>query len=158
PTAGNPNNSVLFASQCPPGTYPTTCSPIQSRVRYANFIPALQTFLNDNQSSYNAMTVKLEQRFNQGLQALVAFTWSKTLDEISEMQTQGGNVKNDPQYDYRKDLERSLASYDQTRRFITSLLYELPFGKGKRWLNSGSPVNAVLGGWQANTIITFAEG
>jgi hypothetical protein len=38
--------------------------------------------------------MKLEQRFNQGLQVLAAFTWSKTLDEVSEIQTQGGNVKN----------------------------------------------------------------
>ena len=117
---------------------PTTCSPIQSRVPYANFIPQLATYLNDNQSSYNALTMKLEQRFNNGLQLLTAFTWSKTIDEVSEIQTQGGNVKNVPQYAYRKDLERGLASYDQTRRFITSLLYELPFGKGKQWLNSGN--------------------
>jgi hypothetical protein len=158
PTAGNPNNSNQFASQCPPGTYPTTCSPIQSRVPYANFIPQLQTYLNDNQSSYNALTMKVEQRFNQGLQVLAAFTWSKTMDEVSEIQTQGGNVKNDPQYAYRKDLDRGVAAYDQTRRFITSLLYELPFGKGKHWLNSGNVVNAILGGWQANTIMTFAGG
>jgi len=158
PTAGNPNNSNQFASQCPPGTYPATCSPIQSRVPYANFIPQLQTYLNDNQSGYNALTMKLEQRFNQGLQVLAAFTWSKTMDEVSEIQTQGGNVKNDPQYAYRKDLDRGVAAYDQTRRFITSLLYELPFGKGKQWLNTGSLVNAILGGWQANTIITLSDG
>jgi hypothetical protein len=158
PTAGNPNNSVLFPSQCPPGTYPTSCSPIQSRVPYSNFIPQLQTYLNDNQASYNAMTMKLEQRFNQGLQVLAAFTWSKTMDEVSEIQTQGGNVKNDPQYAYRKDLDRGVAAYDQTRRFITSMLYEIPFGKGKPWLNSSGVVNAILGGWQANTILTFAEG
>jgi len=158
PNSGNPNNSNQFASQCPPGTYPTTCSPIQTRVPYANFVPQLATYLNDNQSSYNALTMKLEHRFSQGLQVLTAFTWSKTLDEISEIQTQGGNVKNTPQYAYRKDLERGLASYDQTRRFITSLLYELPFGKGKQWLNSGNVVNAMLGGWQVNSIMTFADG
>ena len=104
------------------------------------------------------MTMKVEQRFSQGLQVLAAFTWSKTMDEVSEIQTQGGNVKNDPQYAYRKDLDRGVAAYDQTRRFITSLLYEFPFGKGKQWLNSRGVVNALLGGWQANTILTFADG
>jgi hypothetical protein len=158
PDSGNPNNTVQFASQCPPGTYPTSCSPIQDRVRYKNFIPALQSYLNDSQSSYHALTMKLEQRFNQGLQLLAAFTYSKSLDTISEIQTQGGNVKNDPQYAYRRDLDKGLASYDQTRRFITSALYELPFGKGKHWLNSGKVVNTLLGGWQANTILTLADG
>jgi hypothetical protein len=102
--------------------------------------------------------MKLEQRFNNGLQLLTAFTWSKTLDDVSEIQTQGGDVKNVPQYPYRKDLEKGVAAYDQTRRFITSMLYELPFGKGKHFLNSGNLANAILGGWQANTIITLADG
>src|SRR5258708_37421648 len=102
--------------------------------------------------------MKLEQRFSQGLQVLAAFPQSKTMDEVSDSQTQGGNVKNDPQYAYRRDLDRGVAAYDQTRRFITSLLYELPFGKGKQWLNTGNLVNAILGGWQANTIITLSDG
>ncbi len=158
PTTGNPNNSVQFASQCPAGTYPTSCSPIQSRVPYSNFIPQLATYINDNQSSYNALTSKLEQRYNNGLQLLTAFTWSKVLDTVSEIQTQGGDVKNVPQYAYAKNLEKAVAAYDQTLRFIASALYELPFGKGKQWLNSGRVLNAVVGGWQANTILTFADG
>ena len=158
PTTGNPNNSNQFASQCPAGTYPTGCSPIQSRVPYSNFIPQLASYLNDNASSYNALTSKLEQRYSNGLQLLTAFTWSKTMDSVSEIQTQGGDVKNVPQYAYAKNLEHAVAAYDQTLRFITSALYELPFGKGKQWLNSGRVVNAVLGGWQANTILTFASG
>jgi len=96
PATGNPNNSNQFASQCPAGTYPASCSPIQSRVPYSNFIPQLATYINDNQSNYNALTAKLEQRFSSGLQLLTAFTYSKTLDTVSEIQTQGGDVKNVP--------------------------------------------------------------
>ena len=65
PTAGNPNNSLRWASQCPAGTYPATCSPIQDRVPYGNFIPQLSTYVNDNNAIYHAMTLKLEQRFKQ---------------------------------------------------------------------------------------------
>ncbi|MBL8290185.1 MAG: TonB-dependent receptor, partial [Bryobacterales bacterium] len=157
-TIGNPNNSVRFASQCPPGTYPTTCSPIQDRVAYKNFIPQLATYINDNNSIYHAMTLKLEQRFSQGLQLLTAFTWSRTIDAVSEIQTQGGTPRTYPQYNGRRDLERGVANFDQTRRFVTSVLYEFPFGKGQKYLNTGGILNSVLGGWQANTIITLADG
>ncbi len=156
--AGNPNNGVRFRSQCPAGTYPTTCSPIQDRVPYSSFTPQLSTYINDNNAIYHAMTMKLEQRFNHGLQLLMAFTWSRTIDAVSEIQTQGGTPRTYPQYNYRRDLERGVANYDQTRRFVSSLLYDLPFGKGKQMLNHGGPADWVLGGWQANTILTLADG
>lgn len=158
PTAGNPNNSVRFASQCPPGTYPTSCSPIQDRVPFGNFAPQLNTYVNDNNNIYHAMTMKLENRFRGGVQLLTAFTWSRTIDAVSEIQTQGGTPRTYPQYNYRRDLERGVSNYDQTRRFVTSVLYELPFGRGQKFLNQGGVVNAVLGGWQANTILTLADG
>ncbi|MGI8741204.1 MAG: TonB-dependent receptor domain-containing protein [Bryobacteraceae bacterium] len=46
PTAGNPNNGLQYLSQCPPGTYPATCSPIQTRVPYRNFAASSQTVAN----------------------------------------------------------------------------------------------------------------
>jgi len=157
-TTGNPNNSLRWASQCPPGTYPSTCSPIQDRVPYSSFIPQLATYVNDNNAIYHAMTMKLENRFNNGLQLLTAFTWSRTIDAVSEIQTQGGTPRTYPQYNGRRDLERGVANYDQTRRFVASALYELPFGKDKRFLNGGGITNVLLGGWQANTILTLADG
>jgi hypothetical protein len=156
--AGNPNNGLRFRSQCPAGTYPATCSPIQDRVPYANFIPQLSTYINDNNAIYHALTMKLEHRFSNGLQFLGAFTWSRTIDAVSEIQTQGGTPRTYPQYNYRRDLERGVANYDQTRRFVTSVLYELPVGKGKALLNRDGATNWVLGGWQMNTIVTLADG
>jgi hypothetical protein len=158
PTAGNPNNGLRWASQCPPGTYPATCSPIQDRVPYSNFIPQLSTYVNDNNAIYHAMTLKLENRFQHGLQLLTAFTWSRTIDSVSEIQTQGGTPRTYPQYNGRRDLERGVANYDQTRRFVASALYELPAGKGKPFLNGGGLTDVILGGWQVNTIVTLADG
>jgi hypothetical protein len=127
-------------------------------VVYKNFVPQLLTFVNDNQAVYHAMTMKLEQRFDHGLQLLMAFTWSRTIDQVSEIQTQGGTPRLYPQYARRKDLERGVSNYDQTRRFISSVLYEIPLGKGKPWLNQGRILPGILGGWQANTILTLADG
>lgn len=58
----------------------------------------------------------------------------------------------------RRDLERGVANYDQTRRFVASALYELPVGKGKQFVNRGGILNGIVGGWQLNTILTLADG
>jgi len=158
PQVGNPNNSVQFRSQCPPGAYPTNCSPFQERVPYTNF--SWSAFANANilQSVYHAMTVKLDKRFSAGLSALVSFTWGRAIDQFSEIQAYSGSVSSLAQYAQRMDLERGPAGFDQTRRFVTSWNYELPFGRGKALLNRGGLTNRLLGGWQANGIVTLSDG
>lgn len=159
PEVGNPNHSATFRSQCPPGTYPDKCSPIQDRVRYKNFIR--NTFANANilQSTYHAMTVKLDKRFAHGVQGLVSFTWSRAIDQFSEIQNVGGAISSIAQYGaHRFDLERGPANFDQTRRLVTSFLWELPFGRGKRFALENSRLRHVLGGWQFNGIATLADG
>jgi hypothetical protein len=158
PEVGNPNHSATFKSQCPPGTYPDRCSPIQDRVPYKNFIR--NTFANANilQSVHHALTAKVDKRFSNGLQGLVSFTWGRTIDQFSEIQNVGGAVSSIAQYAHRFDLERGPANFDQTRRLVMSWVYELPFGRGKPWMNRGGFLDRVLGGWQANGIATLADG
>src|SRR5262249_47185062 len=50
------------------------------------------------------------------------------------------------------------ANYDVRHRFVTSYAYELPFGKGHRWLANAGPLAHVLGGWQINGILTTQAG
>ncbi len=158
PVTGNPNNSVSFISQCPAGTYPSTCSPIQSRVPYYNFAAAGTALANIGQSTYNAMTFKVDKRFSSGLQALGAFTWGKAIDESSEL---GGGISGDTdRAQYGRDLsaDRDLANFSQSLRFVASFVYELPFGKSKPYLNQGGIVSWLVGGWQANGIVTLVTG
>jgi len=75
-----------------------------------------------------------DKRFSHGLQLLASFTWSRAIDQASEIQDVSGG-SSPAQYAHRLDLERGVASFDQTRRFHASWLYELPFGKGQPWLN-----------------------
>lgn len=156
--AGNPNHSATFRSQCPPGTHPDRCSPIQDRVPYQNFIR--NTFANANilQSVHHGMTFKVDKRFSRGLQMLGAFTWSRTIDQFSEIQNVGGAISSIAQYAHRWDLERGPANFDQTRRLIVSWLYELPFGRGKPLANYEGFLDHLLGGWQVNGIVTLADG
>ncbi len=155
---GNPNNSATFRADCPTGTYPSSCSPIQDRVPYGNFIR--NTFANANilQSSYNAMTLKAEQRFKGGVQVLASFTWSRSIDQFSEIQNVAGAISSIAQYSHDFSLERGVSNFDQTRRTVLSWLWELPIGKGHPWLNRGGVVNALLGGWQVNGIVMLADG
>ena len=86
-------------------------------------------------SSYDGLQVKLEQRFSAGLSYLVAYTWSKTIDIASSGQfgVEGQSLQ-DP---YNVNVDRSVSSYDIPHNFSTALIYQLPFGKGQRWLDSG---------------------
>jgi len=155
---GNTNNSVSYRSQCPPGAYPETCSPIEERVPYKNFAATATALANIAQSMHHAMTFKVDRRFANGLSLLGSFTWGKTLDQSSEL---GGGISGSSdraQYSHDLRAEKGPAGFNQSRRLVVSWVYELPFGQGKAFLNRGGYVNAILGGWQANGILTLADG
>jgi hypothetical protein len=103
-------------------------------------------------NSYNALQVKLDRRFSNGLQALVSYTWSKVMDNG----TDGWYVGN-PQNAYNLEAEHGVSNSDRTHMLKISAVYELPFGKGKRWLNAG-PAAYILGNWQFNSINTLQSG
>ena len=104
------------------------------------------------------MTLKAEQRFKGGVQVLASFTWSRSIDQFSEIQNVAGAISSIAQYSHDLSLERGVSNFDQTRRTVLSWLWELPVGKGHPWLNRGGVVNALLGGWQVNGIVMLADG
>jgi hypothetical protein len=110
--------------------------------------------------SYNSLQVKLERRFQDGLQFLGAYTWSKSIDTGSsgrfgaENGPGGGSAVQD-YYDPKSN--RSVSAYDVPQFASISVLYELPVGKGKRYLRSG-PASYVLGNWQVNTVAQLGSG
>jgi len=105
-------------------------------------------------SHYNALTVKVTRRFAQGLTYLAGYTWSKSIDTGSGIRTLGADTLF-PQNSYCGSCEKALSVFDTRNRIVTSLLYELPFGKGKRFLNVGGIANQVIGGWNVSSIITI---
>jgi hypothetical protein len=158
PTTGNANNSDQYDSQCPAGTLNVSCFPTQDRVPYKNF--AQTAFANANilGSRYEGMTFKVDKRFSHGLQSLVSFTWSHAIDQFSEIQAQSGTISSIAPDAHNLKLLWGSAAYDETLRLVSSWLYELPVGKGKALLNHGGVVNSILGGWQANGILTLSDG
>ncbi|MFN7921961.1 MAG: carboxypeptidase-like regulatory domain-containing protein [Bryobacteraceae bacterium] len=141
--------SFNYADPAPTGT-------IASRVPY----PELgRVFIVDTvgKANYNSLGLKLQRRFSSGLTYLTSFTWSKAIDTGSGIRPQGGDTLF-AQNEFCIQCDRALSAQHTGRRFVTSAIYELPFGKGQRWLNQGGVANVVLGGWQAGSIITLQDG
>jgi hypothetical protein len=113
-------------------------------------------------SSYHALQLTVEKRFSHGLQALVTYTWSKSIDDASSTDgsvTWLGGISNGPQDPNKRYLERSLSTFDIPRVLQFSYTYELPIGRGKPiGGNMPAVLNAIIGGWQTNGIWRFADG
>ena len=103
-------------------------------------------------NDYNALQIKAERRFSAGFQALVSYTLSRTTDNG----TDGWYVGN-PQNPYNLSAEWGPSNSDRTHILVMSGVYELPFGRGKKWLHSGV-ASYVLGNWQMNGIGTLRSG
>jgi hypothetical protein len=100
-------------------------------------------------SMYNGLQVKLDKRFSGGFALTTAYTYSKAMGFQSE--DAGLDFYINPKRNWRR------VDFDRTHYFVQSYIYELPFGKGKRFMSSG-PGMWVLGGWQVNGILSIATG
>jgi len=108
-------------------------------------------------SSYNALLVKFNHRFDHGIQALVTYQWSKAIDNASE--TQGWEISDAPRDNYNYSLERSISGHDIPQDLTASLLFDVPVGKGRSHLNTlPKAADYVLGGWQIATTMRFGSG
>jgi hypothetical protein len=133
--------------------------PIASREIWPYYTAVTRWFPIGN-LSYNGLAVKLEKRFSRGLTFLSAFTWAHSIDDVPPNpdlnQYQGGpQAPVDP---YNSRLNRGNSQTDVPRTFVLSATYELPFGKGKLWLNHSRFLDLFLGGWQGGGILTLRDG
>ena len=108
--------------------------------------------------SYNALAAKLTQRFGTTLNTLLAYTWSKALDTASNIRGTVGSDFSPQDARCPHSCEKGPSDFNVPHRFVASILYTLPFGKGQKFLNHGGVVNQVVGGWQLSTITTLQSG
>src|ERR1043166_9136049 len=106
----------------------------------------LSTNENIGYAWYHSLQARIEKRFAQGLNAVMSYTWSKTMEAA-------GNLNST---DTR--LEEVISTQDRTHRLAVTWLYELPFGKGKRLLSANAALSKVVGGWQVQGIYTAQSG
>jgi hypothetical protein len=126
----------------------------------------IQWMENRVSADYNSLQLSLEKRYSQGLTALVSYTLGEALtDAPDHISTSGGGAGIDtgtfrePQDSYNVAADRGPAEFDVRHRFVASYVWELPFGRGRRFGGSWNPVvDAVLGGWQVSGIHTLQSG
>ncbi len=107
---------------------------------------------SDGNSYFNALEAKLSRRFSNGFQALVSYTYSKTIDTVS-------NVLNPYNDALNRGLSAGFKAVDIPNNFVASYTYELPFGAGQRFLSGASGVRGkVVTGWSLNGITTARSG
>ncbi len=128
----------------------------------ANCNPALDTTIDtlrsNAQSNYNSLQVRLEKRYSHGLQYEAAYTFAHALDTASSASL--GSVNNGDFQDQRfPNQNYGNADFDVRQRFVFSYIYDLPFGRGRKFANEASSVvNQILGNWQMSGVFSAATG
>ncbi|MBY0506508.1 MAG: TonB-dependent receptor [Bryobacteraceae bacterium] len=108
-------------------------------------------------ANYNALNVKFQKRFGNGMSTLVTYQWSKAIDTTSE--TQGWEVGDASRDYYNQAIERSISAHDLPQSIATAFVYELPVGRGKKFGSGmGKVADAVVGGWQVSGIGRLSSG
>lgn len=118
--------------------------------QYGNF----GSINNAGSSTFNSIQLKLNKRWSNGLWLLSAFTYSKAYNDQPEICC----ASPWPPDSYNIGAEHGPADYDQRYRSITSFAWDLPFGKGRHFLDKEGVLNAIFGGWQLGGIVTIAAG
>ncbi|MBX5495544.1 MAG: TonB-dependent receptor [Bryobacteraceae bacterium] len=129
---------------------------VAERSPYPNF-GRIQLVDNGGNANYNSLGVKLTKRYSHGATFMISYTWAKSIDYASAIRNQGGDTLF-PQNSYCMRCERGLSSFDTRHRFVTSALWDLPIGRGRKVHIGNRFLDAVAGGWQLGSIITLQSG
>jgi len=114
------------------------------------------TFPNAGSSIYHSLQTTVRRRAARGLNFIAAYTWSKNLTNAdSAVEWYGGYYWQDF---YNRKNERSIASFDYKHYLKLTWIYELPFGRGQRWLSSSNVLDKIVGGWRITAIHAYRSG
>lgn len=113
---------------------------------------------NGGKYRYNALQAEVRRRFSNGLSFQVNYTFQKTLTDIlsdvnADQNRQGRFLDNN-----NPGLNYGRADYDRTHTVNANMVFELPFGKGKRFLNEGGLIDTIFGGFQFSSIVSLSSG
>ncbi len=168
--ARHQNFNNINISQLHPDDYAAANAPGLSAAQKESFLPWQAWAGREDQiqlmspnwgiSNYFAGTFKSERRYQNGLGWTVAYThvqWIDNVRFIGNADTFGSNFYPQTVYDLRN--ERASSASRLPHRIVFAPIFELPFGRNKRWGQSWSKVlDAIAGGWQMSTISTLQSG
>lgn len=116
--------------------------------------------MGERDSVYHSLQTSLQRRLSGGLNLLVAYTWAKLIDNLPNAFTVGGGPdanSGTEQNPYKLRDARAVSALDRTHVLSATSIYELPFGRGKRFATSGL-ASALLGGFQMNAVLNAYTG
>ena len=134
---------------------PGNAAVVASRQPYPNITPTHYDRSNGS-GNYNGLEARLSQALTHGLQYIVSYTYSKTMDEACDGLFGAEGCSEPDPYHIRNDY--SVAGYDLTNNLSVSATYDLPIGSGKTLSLHNRALDAALGGWQVNTVYAFTSG
>ena len=110
---------------------------------------------NGGKYRYNSLQTEIRRRFSAGFSLQANYTFQKTLADIID----DGQTRVNPYLDNQnRRLDFGRPDFDRTHTFNFNGVAELPFGKGKRFLNQGGIVDKIFGGFQLSSIVTLSSG
>ncbi len=135
-----------------------SCSKFGNYAFFADQFSALAAWRSRGIGNYHALQVMLRKRFSRGHSLDLNYTWSKSVDWASAIE-RDGSYSGFTVNAWSPGLRRGVSDYDLTHQINVNGIYELPFGKGRRFgggANRG--VDAIIGGWQINGIYRHTTG
>jgi Carboxypeptidase regulatory-like domain len=150
---GGPDSTPGYTLGCGPGGQ-------YFNAPYANGVPTIYNITDGARARYDGLLVKAETKsVRHGLYALLSYTWSRTFDVGL---ADGDGTTPGAQYWPLPNTQRAdwgLSQLNLNDQFSASILYELPFGRGKKWGADWNGVeNGIAGGWQVNLIQKVTSG
>jgi len=140
------------ANQGIPGTVGTPAS----RLPFNN-VGFLQLVHDGGNGNYNSLSLKATRRFSHGLSVIGSYTYSRSIDDTSGIRP-GPSDFLYPQDSDCIECERGLSGFDVRHRIVTSVLYDLPVGRGRARNIDNRVLNGIVGGWQTGGIVTLQTG
>jgi len=158
--ANEPFPTVCPASPCPASlTAGTIYYPSGAPLANPN-LANTTTWFTEGLSSYNALQLDLSHRLSHGLQLRGTYTFSKSLDDGTALNSSvGGNAPGFVMYPLDPKLDWGLANTDVRNAAVINATYDLPIGRGKAFLaNLGGWQQKLAGGWTLTVIQTIQSG
>ncbi len=155
----NQANVNPVTATCNPPAITTGCLGVQARRPIPSFGPI--TWVDPaGDNHYNGLSARVEHRFGGGLYFLNSFTWGNAVgDSEQALEYYAGGYEANPQNIHNLAAEKGPSSFDVKFNNVTSIVYQIPFGKGRHFGGGMNPfLDAALGGWELNSIITAHTG
>jgi hypothetical protein len=144
-----------------PSPYPGFNGQVQQALRpfpQYGFIATDCCLQNVGHSSYDALIASLERRFSAGFNLQASYTWSKTITDADSILPgiNGGVAQEQNPFDHRS--AKAISTQDIPNTFVLSYIYELPFGRNKKFLSGSRLLDTLVGGWQVGAVQRYQSG